>query len=366
MKPEGKAPTRGPAIRAAAIALLLATTYLQNQRSLPGRYAVRCPVFTVERAPFPLVVRAVGAIQAKQLVTVKAPFDGPIRAKQFQEGQQVKAHTVLFEIGRNQIEAAYMERKHALRNAREDVVKAKRNVKAQEMLFRHQAIPQGEVEEARRILGRVEQDLALTDFSMQKITELWNKNVFAAPFDGTIVKDLLQNDRDVTAGQDILSLADLSEYRVVAQVDEVDVAKIRAGQAADVLLQAFEGKTLRAHVMGIGAQLNGDAMPKVPVTLRLDGTEGVPLLLNLSAEVRIDVGRSDPVISVPLAAIDNTEGRICVWSITPSQRLSRVPIVLGRLNPDAGEVTKGLIEGMKVCRTADPHWTEGALALGYE
>jgi len=188
----------------------------------------------------------------------------------------------------------------------------------------------------------------------------WNKSKLVAPFGGTVIKDFIGNQPTVAAGKEILTLADVSGFSVRARVDELEIGQIHEGQEAQVRIEAFHDAWLPARVDRIGTQSDETGAPEIPVTLHLDDTQGLSLRTNLAAEARINTGQTaGPVLSVPLTAIANEDGRAKVWVLNRLNRLETRRVETGKSNPDRVEITKGLKTGDRVCVQADPHFSEG-------
>ena len=92
----------------------------------------------------------------------------------------------------------------------------------------------------------------------------------------------------------LLVMGDLSSMRVIAEVDETDVAKVRLGQAVFVRSDTYPGKDFDGKVTAVAPSLAqpriGQRGPRRPtdvevleVTILLDGT--VPLLTGMRTEV---------------------------------------------------------------------------------
>jgi RND family efflux transporter MFP subunit len=330
-----------------------------NMALLPPRYLPFARIELVQRTAFPLIVRAPATLQPKRELDVKAQFDGPVVKKNYLEGQSVKEGDVLLEIGRSRIEADFKNKSDELQNARADFLKAKKDINLQKALFRKQAVSESTVEDAERALVRAEQALKSAEISFELEKTRWNSNKILAPFSGEILHDGLDSDPEVTAGQELFILGDVSEYTLRAGVDELEIGQVKVGQTAEVRIQAFEKTLLRATVLRVGSQADSGAVPEIPIILQLESTQGLILLPRLTAEVRLKIGEIQNVFSVPISAIDNADGKPKVWVVNQRGFLEHRVVVLDNSNPDRVQVTDGLKENEHVCVTADPLWAQG-------
>lgn len=86
--------------------------------------------------------------------------------------------------------------------------------------------------------------------SLQAATERLALCSLRAPIDGEVVRVHVTRGELVSplAAATLVSLADVSRFRVRAEVDERDVAQIRVGQPARILVTALPGKSFAATV----------------------------------------------------------------------------------------------------------------------
>ena len=123
-----------------------------------------------------------------------------------------------------------------------------------------------------------------------------DKTRIRAPSAGTIlqIRGKVGETVGPTMEYPLLVLGDLSAMRVVAEVDEADVAKVRLGQAVFVRSDTYPGRDFEGKVTAVAPSLAqpriGQRGPRRPtdvevleVTILLDGT--VPLLTGMRTEV---------------------------------------------------------------------------------
>ncbi|MBL8297484.1 MAG: efflux RND transporter periplasmic adaptor subunit [Rhodanobacteraceae bacterium] len=130
---------------------------------------------------------------------------------------------------------------------------------------------------------------------------LVEKTLIHSPIDGTVLK------RDLSEGETVVALSplplarigNLSRRYVRADIDELDIGRIREGQAATIVSDAFPqqqfaGKVVRvSQRMGRRNSISGDPAEKqdakiLEALIELDGTP--PLPIGLRVDVRITAG----------------------------------------------------------------------------
>lgn len=341
-----------------AIAAVWLAVTLLNLAILPGRYATRVELERTALSPMALVVRATGNLEAKDSNTVKAQFEGPVVSKQFHEGQTVTKGQLLAVLSREKIRLDHQNKLNDLKNAKSDLSRARKDVKIQRELFRQEAVAYSTVEDAERTFVRAQQSLRSAEEAFRLAEDQWAGANILSPLTGTVVKDWIGDDKTIAGGKEIVTVADVSEYTLKAYVDELDIKQVHEGQPAKIRIQIFDQAMLSGVVKEVGSQPEGAGLPEVPVILSLTDTQGLALRPKLTAEAKILTGTTEPVLSVPLTAVANSDGDPRVWVLGTFGRIHTARVVLGRMSPDRIEVTQGLRPGERVCISAEPDFAE--------
>jgi RND family efflux transporter MFP subunit len=332
---------------------------LLNIVRIPSHFAPHVKVEKAALAPLTLMARASGNLEARKSVILKSMFEGRVLAKKFREGQVVKAGEFLLEIDREKIRLDYQSRRDALSNARSDLARAQKDLRIQKSLFKQQAVAYSAVEDAQRAVVRASQALHGAEQVFKLEEERWNSNVVTAPFTGTVVRDNVGDGLEVAAGQDLLILADVSEFTVRARVDELDIKQVREGQRAEIRVQIFPKAVFGAKVIQVGTAPDEAGIPSMPVILKLEPVKDYLLRPRMSADVRIVTGKTAPLLSVPMKSVNNTDGNVRVWGLTALNRLTLIPVTLDRSNPERVEVVSGIKVGQKICKEGLPSFRDG-------
>lgn len=169
---------------------------------------------------------------------------------------------------------------------------------------------------------------------------------------------------EVARGAPLLTIADVASFSVVGTVDEVEIVKLRVGQAAAVTSDAFPGVELEAVVTNVSAQaVNSQAGSGEPAMFGLAAAvreipPGVrPLLrLGMSADLRI-VTRDEPAaVLVPIGAVrQEPDGSHSVRLLDPAaDGFRRVTVETGATTQDAVELLSGVEAGDRIVVGAEP------------
>ena len=173
-----------------------------------------------------------------------------------------------------------------------------------------------------------------------------------APFDGTVLQTNVAAGDVVAADTAILTVANLSDLEVLASVDETTIRRVSTGQPAQITFDAVPGQTLQGQVGEVPLQgtLQGGVMVyEVPISLV--GAEKLPLLVGMTANVKIAVGQAENALLVPAMALQKANGmyQVLVPNTTdPTGQPEAVPVEVGLSDGSYTQIVRGLNDGDKV------------------
>jgi HlyD family secretion protein len=131
--------------------------------------------------------------------------------------------------------------------------------------------------------------------------------VITAPIDGIVIS------RNVDAGQTVAAsmsaptlfvlAADLTRMRVIAKLDESDIASVKAGDTVEFRVDAYPGETFAGRVSQV--RLQGEVVSNVVTYTTVIDVENRELKLKpgMTANVSVEVAQSLDVLRVPSAAL---------------------------------------------------------------
>lgn len=296
--------------------------------------------------------------------------------------------------------------------ARSTLETAKLDLKVYEEYQYHKDAEQRrrEVEEAHAELDRVmqeneinlrsrqaqtanrERQLALREERLAELERQLEYCTVVAPRDGLVVYgSSVQNDsrrwRDegsLEVGTEVgfndllIALPDTTEMTASVKVHESLAGRVRPGQRASVKVEAIDA-TIPGVVSSIGvlAESGGWRDPNrreytVKIDLDPSAARDVDLKPTLRCETRIELGRVDDALAVPVQSVFNEGAVRYVLRPTATGRFQRVPVMIGRTSDNYAEILLGLGEGDRVLirnpqagEVENPtSWDPGMLAAG--
>lgn len=180
-----------------------------------------------------------------------------------------------------------------------------------------------------------------------------------APRGGTAISVPVSVFQSVRAGMPVVMLRTEQSMVLEITVAETLVGSLEMGQAAEVELEAFPGRTFPGEVSEISGGVSG--MAALPVRIRMgempeglrSGQTGVARMVFEA----VDAGR----VRVPLAAVTGqTGGRRFVWVVDEGgERAVRREVVVGDLVDGMLEISEGVLPGERIVVRGANRLTEG-------
>lgn len=305
---------------------LVAVIAINVTKSSGAKIAVQAG--EVRKGSIKATVRAPGRVQPETMVKISADVPGKVVRLAVKEGQRVKRGQFLLQLDDTQFRAEVANTEAALQAARSNLRQAEAAfaqsdaaLKRKESLFDQKLVSPEELDVARttrdsdkaRLEARRE-DVTQAGATLTVQRDRLSKTRFNSPIDGTVVQLSIEEGEIVVTGTMnnpgtvILTVADLRQMKVEADVDETDVSAATLGQAAKVTVDALPDTTLAGHVTEIANSPSiADAgtqeqQTNFLVDVMID-TPPAMLRPGMTADVEITTASKDSVLLVPIQAV---------------------------------------------------------------
>ena len=202
--------------------------------------------------------------------------------------------------------------------------------------------------------------------SLEKAQETLASATIVAPFDGTVISVGAEVGDLVSAGTDIITLADLGGLEVLASVDETDISQVEVGQKAQITFDALTGSTFTGEVLEVPLEgILSQNVVSYQVRLSLEGAENVSLLPGMTANVAIVTGQRQNVLLLPLLAVqESDDGDVVLVKDALSGETATTRVQVGLNDGTYVEITRGLNEGDVVVVEYEATTDQGTFGIG--
>ena len=180
-----------------------------------------------------------------------------------------------------------------------------------------------------------------------------NRLQLRAPADGMVVYLQIRGERvkegyEARAGWPLMSIPDLSKMQVKVFLNEVDQLKIRVGQEAQIVLDAYPDSVYHGRIRDLaplGQLVVGEERLKgFVVYVDIEGSDE-KLKPGMTAKVKIILERMEDVVYIPTGTVFEVDGQPTVFQYEKTKSLD---IEIGPRNDGYIVVEQGLNPGMKL------------------
>jgi cobalt-zinc-cadmium efflux system membrane fusion protein len=268
-------------------------------------------------------------------------------------GDVVKKGKLLFKVRSADIAGAFSSYLQAVKN--EELTKIQLD-RAND-LFQNGAIPKASQEIAQNaeddnvlVLNQAKEQLGLLGSDPDHPTGI--VSVYA-PVSGTITDQEITNQSAVQSysSPTPFTISDMSKVWIVCDVYENDMASVKVGDQASVVLNAFPDKVLHGTVNNIGVVLDPNLRTaKVRIEV---ANPGDMMRLGMFATATFRGRKTETYTEVPASAVLHLHDRDWVYVPAPDRKFRRVEVVDGDPLPDNMQAIKsGLAPGQQVVANA--------------
>jgi HlyD family secretion protein len=290
-------------IAAAAVVLIAAAAWWWNGRTPALAYRTA----PITRGPVEVTVTATGSVEAVTTVLVGTQVSGVVASMHADFNSRVKKGEVIARIDTTLLHAALVDARSGLERASAQERQSAAERDRARGLFARDLIARSELEAAEAAARVAAANVSSARAGLERARLNLRYAIIESPIDGIVLERAVDPGQTVAASLNAPTLfilaGDLREMRVRAAVDEADIGKVREGQAATFVVDAYPDTVFAGTVEQVRLQ------PKVTqnvvtydVILRA-GNPDLKLMPGMTANLTLVVERRDDVLRAPAAAL---------------------------------------------------------------
>ena len=309
-----------------------------------------------------LTVELPGRVTPVRMAEVRARVTGILQKRLFEEGADVKADQVLFEIDPAPLQATFDSAKASLARAEASAEQARATTKRNEGLVKINGVSQQAYEDSVAAAKQADADVLAAKAALDMATLNLGYTKVAAPISGRIGKAM------VTEGA-LASATEATKMAVIQQLDPIyvdftqsslDMLKLRQAIEAGKMQGVSQNSVKITLLLEDGSTYNqtgrlifSDAAVDSStgsVTLRGEFPNPDKMLLpGTFVRGRIDVASQDQVLLVPQRGVNrDINGQTSVMLVSATNTVEPRPIQVSSMSGEKWVVTSGLKAGDKV------------------
>jgi len=299
----------------------------------------------------PLLARGAVAAPPNEDVKLASQVPGRVVAMSVAEGDSVRVGQVVAEIETPPLEDQQRQARAALAQAKAALENARLNLARTERLFERGIAAGKEVEDARAQGSSAEAALEQAEAALATADRQLARAHVRSPISGQVVKRFVGVGEQVdgSPAEPLLEVANVDKVEVAAHVTADHLGRVRVGQAAAVVSDAWPDRTFDGEVIAIAPAVD-PATNAALVRIRVKNPERL-LKVGMFAQARIALQVKKGVLVVPPSAVSKAEEGTAVYVVSGEEAM-RTPVKIGLETPEAVELVSGVKEGQKVLTSA--------------
>ncbi|MDY3288927.1 MAG: efflux RND transporter periplasmic adaptor subunit [Bacteroidaceae bacterium] len=311
-------------------------------------------------------VTATGTIEPVTSVDVGTQVSGIISKLYVDYNSEVKAGQVIAELDRTNLMSELSSAQAMLKSAQSNLDYQKTNHDRYKALYDKGLISANDYEQARLSYVQAQQQTQQQKENVKKAQTNLGYATITSPIDGVVLSKEVEEGQTVASSYNTPTLfkiaRDLTDMRVIADVDEADIGDVREGQRVNFTVDAFPDDTFQGEVTQVRQQATTESNVVTYEVVISAPNQDLKLKPGLTANVVIYTLEVKDVIAVPSKAlrftpreamlnedetISDTDAQDKVWT-REGTCLKAIPVSVGVTNGMLTQITSGLKAGTKV------------------
>lgn len=311
-------------------------------------------------------VTATGTIEPVTSVTVGTQVSGIVSKLYVDYNSIVKAGDVIAELDRTNLMSELSSAKASLNSAQSELDYQKANHERYKTLHEKGLISANEYEQVRLSFIKAQQTLTNHKENVKKAQTNLGYATITSPIDGVVLSKAVEEGQTVASSFNTPTLftiaKDLTDMRVIANVDEADIGEVKEGQRVTFTVDAFPEDTFQGFVSQVRQEAAAESNVVTYEVVISAPNEDLKLKPGLTANVNIFTLEMKDILTIPNKAlrftpneamlsegetIQNTEGKTKVW-VKEGSVLKAIPVKTGLTNGTLTQVFEGLAPGTEI------------------
>ncbi len=320
----------------------------------------------VQRATIGSTVTATGTIEPVTKVEVGTQVSGIISKIYVDYNSEVKKGQLIAELDRTNLMSELASAKSNLEAAGSDLSYQKANHSRMKTLHDKGLVSDDEYETARLSLRQAESTYDMRKEAVAKAQTNLGYAYITSPINGVILSKAVEEGQTVAAGfttPTLFTIAqDLTDMRVIADVDEADIGDVAEGQKVEFTVDAYPNETFEGQVTQVRQEATTESNVVTYEVVISAPNPSLKLKPGLTANVTIHTLEQPNLLSVPTKAlrftptadllrkgdkIQDCSGNKKVW-VREGNVIKAYAVQTGITNGTLTQIVSGVKEGVEV------------------
>lgn len=320
----------------------------------------------VEKQNISTSITATGTIEPVTSVTVGTQVSGIVSKLYVDYNSVVRKGQVIAELDKTNLISELNRAKADLTSAQSTLNYETANFNRYQTLFDKGLVSANDYESARLSYDKARQSVASSRESVQKAQTNLGYATITSPIDGVVLSKAVEEGQTVAASfntPELFTIAqDLTDMRVIADIDEADIGGVQEGQRVTFTVDAFPEDRFEGQVTQVRQQATTSSNVVTYEVVISAPNKDLKLKPGLTANVTIYTLEKNDVLAAPAKAlrfipneallkngqqIEDVEAKNKVWTLEGNTFKAHA-VEVGTSNGMLTEITSGISAGTEV------------------
>lgn len=321
---------------------------------------------TVEKGNISTTVTATGTIEPVTSVEVGTQVSGIVSKIYVDYNSEVKAGQVIAELDRTNLLSTLESQRSNLTSAESELEYQKANFERQKGLYDKGLISANDFEQSRLSYIKAQQQVNTARQSVKRAETDLGYATITSPINGIVLNKAVEEGQTVAASFSTPTLftiaQDLTDMRVIADIDEADIGEVKEGQRVTFTVDAFPNDVFQGAVTQVRRQATTESNVVTYEVVISAPNADLKLMPGLTANVTIFTLEKNDVLTVSAKAlrfapnealiaedetIQGCDARHKLW-VREGKVFKAIPVETGVSNGTMTEITSGIKAGTEV------------------
>lgn len=345
---------------------LLALTAALLLASCSKKAGIEYETTTVEQGNISTTVTATGTIEPVTSVEVGTQVSGIVAKIYVDYNSEVKAGQVIAELDKTNLTSELASQRANLTSVQSSLQYQKANYERQKSLYDKGLISANDYEQARLSYVQAQQQLTTAQQNVKRAETNLGYATITSPINGVVLSKAVEEGQTVAASFSTPTLftiaQDLTDMRVIADIDEADIGEVKEGQRVTFTVDAFPADVFQGTVTQVRQQATTESNVVTYEVVISAPNADLKLKPGLTANVTIFTLEKNDVLTVASKAlrfspnealiaedetIQGTDAKTKLW-VREGKTFRAIPVQTGVSNGTMTEITGGIKAGTEV------------------
>ena len=286
---------------------LIALTVIAVLSSCKKEQRTSFSMAKVEKGNIQTSITATGTIEPVTSVTVGTQVSGIVNKLYVDYNSEVKKGQVIAELDKTNLISELNTAKANLSSAQSTLAYEQNNFQRYKTLYDKGLVSADEFETARLSYLKAKDQVTTSSQSVQKAQTNLGYATITSPIDGVVLSKAVEEGQTVAASfntPELFTIAqDLTNMRVIADIDEADIGGVKEGQRVSFTVDAFPDDQFEGHVTQVRQQATTESNVVTYEVVISAPNNDLKLKPGLTANVTIFTLEKNDVLTVPAKAL---------------------------------------------------------------